>query len=516
MSFLSCCSNRNNLEWNDFSRIKDTFDNVFLEGNEEDILNTYCDYFQYPNVKAYFERMFDIKGLVSRYTDGLTVCDTISEEYLLSMKVFIKVLKVDINKEYKEFFQKNLLRQSISRNVISCTKLLIECGCDLNLQSGTGESALHIAVYLNNFECVKLLIGSGCTINLVSKTRGTPLCLAASSGDIQILKALIDAGGDLNLGSGKYSSPLGMAVCRMNFDCAKILLESGCNVNGAEGSNCPLHSAAILGDPKCMQFLINHGCDIEIKDQEGKNALELAAEYNMTEFVKFLERKGCTLTLRTEKKNMTPLYVAAHFQDPFYIKKLLKAGCDKKAVSKSGMTALRVTAFFGYLENLSILIESGCILDMKSKIGRTALYDTILLDHPECTKLLIKAGCNVNVVDQKGLSPLHVAAKCGNYRCLTILFEAGSYINLKSYRGGYTPLYFAAQKGRTKAVEILLKTGGCDKNIRSSYGLTPLMVAKKNKRTKVVELLEDKDVYLSKEKVHTLSYCEKADLHFVE
>lgn len=513
MSFLSCCSNRNNLEWNDFSRIKDNFDKVLLVGNEEDILNTYCDYIQYPNVKAYFERLFDMKGLISRYTDGLTVCDTISVEYLLSMKVFIKVLKVNINKEYNEIYQRNLLRQSISRNVIPCAKFLIECGCDLNLQSGIGESALHIAVKLQNFDCVKLLIESGCSINLVNETSGTPLCLAASTGNTKILKALINAGADLNLGAGRYCSPLGLAVCSCkSFDCAKILLESGCDVNGVKGSHFPFHIAAYKGDPKCMQFLIDHGCDINIMDQEGKNALELAAEYNMTEFVKFLERKGCTLTLRTKKKNMTPLYVAAHFQDPFYIKKLLKAGCDKNAVSKSGMTALRVTAFFGYMENLSILIQSGCLLDMKSKLGRTALYDTILLDHPECTKLLIKAGCNVNVVDKKGLSPLHVAAKCDNHRCLKILLEAGSNVNLKSYRVECTPLYLAAQKGRTKAVEILLKTGRCDKNIPSSYGFTPLMVAKMNKKTKVVELLEDKNVHFSEEKLHTLSYSEKSDL----
>ena len=69
----------------------------------------------------------------------------------------------------------------------------------------------------------------------------------------------------------------------------KTLLDHGINVNDSGCFNIPpLIRAALYGKSKALQALIEGGADKNIKDKQGRTALEFAKKYNHPEIVEIL------------------------------------------------------------------------------------------------------------------------------------------------------------------------------------------------------------------------------------
>ena len=69
----------------------------------------------------------------------------------------------------------------------------------------------------------------------------------------------------------------------------RMLLDQGFNLNDCGFFNIPpLLRAVLYGKSKALQALIEGGADKNIKDKQGRTALELAKKYNHPEIVKIL------------------------------------------------------------------------------------------------------------------------------------------------------------------------------------------------------------------------------------
>ena len=69
----------------------------------------------------------------------------------------------------------------------------------------------------------------------------------------------------------------------------RLLLEQGIDLNDCGFFNIPpLIRAVLYGKSKALQALIDCGADKNIKDDQGRTALELAKKYNHPEIVKIL------------------------------------------------------------------------------------------------------------------------------------------------------------------------------------------------------------------------------------
>lgn len=76
-----------------------------------------------------------------------------------------------------------------------------------------------------------------------------------------------------------------------NIDAVKKYLEKGADINAAwedHDSNTPLICAAYNGSTDMVSFLIEHGANIEGKNNEGWTAIMLASMYGYDEVVKLL------------------------------------------------------------------------------------------------------------------------------------------------------------------------------------------------------------------------------------
>ena len=205
-------------------------------------------------------------------------------------------------------------------------RLLLDRGADPNLNDGAGFSPLHwmsgrwetghgplrpsnykrqAAVGPGKLEMVKHLLARGADANArlammpihVGYTTGTrmalrgatPFVLAAHAGDAAVMRALVDAGADPSLTTDDHTTALIAAAGygrvqgetqtteAEGLEAAKLALELGSEIRAAnDKGETALHGAAYWGMDGMVQFLVDHGADVNAWNKAGQTPLSLA------------------------------------------------------------------------------------------------------------------------------------------------------------------------------------------------------------------------------------------------
>jgi uncharacterized protein len=178
---------------------------------------------------------------------------------------------------------------------------LLEKGADPNVADARGMTALHFAASGRNMlELVKLLLAKGANPNArlvksvplagdASLAGATPFLLAAATGNAGAMRVLAAGGADPLMTTKDNTSPLMVAAgvglfeertearYRTALEAVKAALELGADANAA-GQNgwTALHGAAYTGADSIVQFLVEHGAKMDVKDQFGQTPLSIA------------------------------------------------------------------------------------------------------------------------------------------------------------------------------------------------------------------------------------------------
>jgi len=209
---------------------------------------------------------------------------------------------------------------------------LLENGADSNAKDGYGITALHYALHkglltLSGFkpsatddlgwlrpnmpELVKALLAHGADPNArvasnfanldhpflarasedhpqVDLEGATPFLLAAASGDVISMRTLVEGRADPKMttleGITGFMAAAGLGTERGSRDeksaieAARLALALGADVNEAkkEDGRTPLHAAAQLGWDEMIQFLVENGAKLDVKDMYGQTPLTIA------------------------------------------------------------------------------------------------------------------------------------------------------------------------------------------------------------------------------------------------
>lgn len=115
-------------------------------------------------------------------------------------------------------------------DVKRCGELLIEAGASLNLksQSGTGNTALMLAVFADNIDFARLLIMAKCDLNLTNVDGETALMHAVWKDSPEFIVLLLEAGADLSIRDrmGRTAYERAIEHNKINAaDCLKAVIE---------------------------------------------------------------------------------------------------------------------------------------------------------------------------------------------------------------------------------------------------------------------------------------------------
>jgi ankyrin repeat protein len=121
----------------------------------------------------------------------------------------------------------------------------------------------------------------------------TPLGLAAFFGHVEVAHALLHAGADVNAASHNALkvAPLHSAVASRQTDLSRLLVEHGADVNAKQQEDfTPLMEAAQNGDLEIVNLLLASGADPQVVKSGGQTALDIAQAAGHQQIVDALRR----------------------------------------------------------------------------------------------------------------------------------------------------------------------------------------------------------------------------------
>jgi ankyrin repeat protein len=222
-----------------------------------------------------------------------------------------------------------------------------------------------------------------------------------------------------------------------------------------------------------VQFLLDHGADINILDNKGRSALEYATgalNWSKTskaeQVVKLIIQAGADVNVKSTLGH-TPLIWAARAGNLKITKLLLDKGANVQDTDNDGNNALH------YARNPSTKHDSRVRQNRQATIrllrkhgGKTGeelppatLREAIFRDDLQGIKDFLAKGADVNAKSDEGGTPLHEAAIKGHKEIVELLIAEGADVNAKVDRGN-TPLDWAILNDETATADLLRKHGG--------------------------------------------------------
>lgn len=178
---------------------------------------------------------------------------------------------------------RDLLKAATS-NDINKLKLLLANGALIDYTNTNGQSALTKASGKGHYDIVDFLLSKG------ALNDGAHIALnsACKGGHTEVAKLLIDTGISVNFKGlsikGKslsYATPLISACDSKNISTVEMLLDKGADVNlhGLGSSLTPLMHVCIDGNEAIYTLLIEKEANIDAQDEFGRTALMLLCSY---------------------------------------------------------------------------------------------------------------------------------------------------------------------------------------------------------------------------------------------
>ena len=207
------------------------------------------------------------------------------------------------NIDAKDQWGRTALMRAIKARHVQAGQLLIELGASVLEKSYQySMSALMFAVtWTDSVPLVEALLKAGATIDDLDNEECNPLTRAAVNGNRTIFEFLLAQGGKPDVIDIFGQQPLQRAARISSEKGVRILLDAKADVHFKEEKfgMTALHYAGMSNDNTAIaQMLLDHGADINAKDDYGTTPLIKAGLQNRKAMVKFLVQNGADLETR--------------------------------------------------------------------------------------------------------------------------------------------------------------------------------------------------------------------------
>ena len=177
--------------------------------------------------------------------------------------------------------------------------LVVKNPQDVNARGGRHRSPLAAALRNRHFHVAELLHQQGAVLDLASYNNRTLLV----EGQVDAVQWLIEHGANVNTqqNNGGTSSQAVFGMLRQH---SRIVSPTTTQDHGGS----PLHLASAHNHFKTMQLLIQHGADVNARDNGNSTPLHLASRWGVVESVQLLVQHGADVNARDEDDS-TPLHL---------------------------------------------------------------------------------------------------------------------------------------------------------------------------------------------------------------
>ncbi|XP_045471277.1 serine/threonine-protein phosphatase 6 regulatory ankyrin repeat subunit B-like [Harmonia axyridis] len=394
------------------------------------------------------------------------------------------------------------------------TLALLEKGADPNIIAND-YTALYLAVAESHIDIVKILLQydykeDKAIIIQQSGTSSSVLKCAVRNGSIEIVELILEANRQFPIRQqirkkNFLRSCLRIAVDNGHLEIVEVLLMYGAkpDYRVKKGNNNPLYN-----NVEIMKLLIQHGCDVNARDDSNWALLHWAVSNRNIEVVTLLIAYGADPNIEFQRYKITPLHLTIGDYACYSIprktdsieeedKEILQLLLCGKGINVNVKDINSFTPF-----DLAVAKDRPDIVELllqhkadpylgSNKEGKGLIHFAIQHENLYILKELLEPDGNPEIDSPYGdfPPPLQFAIEKGNLEAIKLLLEYRADIN-KNYKSN-TALGIAIQKQNEHILICLLKFPGLDVNEPCMGGLTPLHLTIKNRdKWLLTQLLE--------------------------
>ena len=224
-----------------------------------------------------------------------------------------------------------------------------------------------------------------------------------------------------------------------------------------------LHNAAANGSLPAVTRLLEAGCNIEEKDENGTTPLYIAAlEGHLLIVEQLLERKGDANAQGGFYGNA--LQAASLYGHEAIITLLLDKGADVNTQGGKYGNALQAASVKGHEAIVTLLLDKGADVNAQGEEIGSALQAASFHGHEAIVTLLLDKGANVNTQGGRYGNALQGASTEGPLAIVTLLLDKGADVDAQG--GEYSNALQGASTEGYKAIVTLLLDEGADANVQ--------------------------------------------------
>ena len=303
-------------------------------------------------------------------------------------------------------------------------------GVSLDVKDNKGErTPLHYAAEYCSSDVVALLISCGALTALRGKDDWAPLHFAVRGNKPDNVKCLLrySVSGVENLKDKWGRTALDLAAHDGKTDIVKILCDFNPNLINKQNNYgwAALHYAAFYNYEEMLDYLIEHGANLNIKTNKEKTPLNLAIKYHWHEcsIIRKLIERGTDVKGQSDALNW-----AVGVRDKKMVEKLLGLGAvpdNETLVHAVSQEQIQIVKIFldGYPDIVN-LQEDG-------PLKHAPLHVAVLKDNPKIVKMLIERGADVDLKDSVGRTPFYMAMKVSKNPEIIKLFKNADKIRVR-------------------------------------------------------------------------------------
>lgn len=253
---------------------------------------------------------------------------------------------------------------------------------NINCVDKYGLSILARAAINNKTpEIIKLLVNKGADLNQMQNSVSILMLAAGSSIFSQNVDALITEGMKVNYQNELKWTALHIAMynSEKSHDIASVLINRGAKINLKDiyGDSPLVTCVRYNKDLATLKLLLNYGADVNEKvgDEYNSSVLTIAASNSKNpDFIPFLVKAGADKKYITKDGNNILSWALMNNQPYSVIKTILDIKVDVNHINKSGHTPLMIAAQISTDPKvIGLLLGNGADASIKDKEGKTAM-----------------------------------------------------------------------------------------------------------------------------------------------